>query len=127
MGSKNKPIDADRSSPMVIDRVSFNGIFGSSPQIDRRSMNSELPGNPCQREILHVVLNAYTADRSILTIGVFGSVARDDSDGLSDIDLDVVVAVDAPVLATPFIRANLSREVALLHVTSASQSTTPRV
>ena len=48
-------------------------------------MNGSLPGTARQRAIVRAILEAYAGDESILTIGVFGSLARPDDDEYSDI------------------------------------------
>jgi predicted nucleotidyltransferase len=60
-----------------------------------RLLTATLPGRQRHQTLLRAVLAAYAADLSIQTIGVFGSVARDDCDERSDIDLDVVVFPEA--------------------------------
>ena len=57
-------------------------------------MTDSLPGTPRHQAILRAILQACAKDETILTIGVFGSVARPDCDELSDIDLDVLVSAE---------------------------------
>jgi len=58
-------------------------------------MTEPLLGTAHHQAILHAVLQAYAADESILTIGVFGSLARADGDEYSDLDLDVTLRAEA--------------------------------
>ena len=67
-------------------------------------MIESLPGTPHHQAILRAVIQAFAEDESILTIGVFGSLARPDCDEYSDIDLDMVVPVEAPASAAGKIR-----------------------
>ena len=58
-------------------------------------MNGSLLGTARHRAIVQAVLEAYADDESILTIGVFGSLARADGDEYSDVDLDAVIPAEA--------------------------------
>jgi predicted nucleotidyltransferase len=50
------------------------------------------PGTPAQRRLLQAITAFYVDDPRILTVGLFGSLSRGNWDGLSDLDLDVVLA-----------------------------------
>ena len=53
------------------------------------------PGTPQHQSLLRTIVAHYDQDPRILAIVVFGSQGRGNWDGLSDIDLDVVIANDA--------------------------------
>ena len=55
------------------------------------------PGNSQHRALLQAIVSYYANDPRILSVGVFGSLARGTWDNYSDIDLDVVVADDAAI------------------------------
>jgi len=49
-------------------------------------MTESLLGTARHRAIVRAILEAYADDESILTIGVFGSLARADGDEYSDME-----------------------------------------
>ena len=55
------------------------------------------PGTPQHQTLLKTIITVYEQDPRILAIVVFGSLGRGNWDGLSDIDLDVVIADDARI------------------------------
>lgn len=63
-------------------------------------MTESLLGTARHRAIVRAILEAYADDESILTIGVFGSLARADGDEYSDIDLDAVIPAEAVASAS---------------------------
>ncbi|HKZ87043.1 MAG TPA: nucleotidyltransferase domain-containing protein [Anaerolineae bacterium] len=58
-------------------------------------MTESLLGTARHRAMVRAILEAYADDESILTIGVFGSLARADGDEYSDLDLDATLRVEA--------------------------------
>ncbi len=53
---------------------------------------ARLPGTPRQQSLQRAIVQAFAEDPAIITIGVFGSLARPECDEWSDIDLDVTGA-----------------------------------
>ena len=66
---------------------------------DQPISSGAYPGNRQHRALLQAIVAYYAADPRILSVGVFGSLARGTWDEYSDLDLDVVVADDAVMLA----------------------------
>jgi predicted nucleotidyltransferase len=55
------------------------------------STDLPLPGNPQHQKLLGVIAALYASDDRVLAVLLFGSLARDDWDAYSDLDLEVVV------------------------------------
>lgn len=55
------------------------------------------PGTPQHQALLRAIVAFYEQDARVLAVIVFGSLGRGEWDALSDIDLDVVVADEAPI------------------------------
>lgn len=78
------------------------------------------PGTPQHQALLRAIVAFYEHAPRVLALIVFGSLGRGDWDALSDIDLDVIVADEAPIQAADELRrlcasfAPLDEHVALI-------------
>ena len=71
-----------------------------SEQMEIQSI-TELPGTGLHQRVLQAIIDFYTGDERILAVIVFGSLGGGSWDGLSDVDLDVVVREDARIDIEP--------------------------
>ncbi|MEZ4860648.1 MAG: nucleotidyltransferase domain-containing protein [Caldilineaceae bacterium] len=58
---------------------------------------NQLPGTTEQQRVIQLISDFYAADRRILAIGLFGSLARGNWDKFSDLDLDIVIRDDVQI------------------------------
>jgi predicted nucleotidyltransferase len=63
------------------------------------SVVEPLPGSAQHQALLRRIVDTYAQDERVLAVSVFGSLARETWDGLSDIDLDIIVRTEVDELA----------------------------